>query len=92
MLATILVTVIKVMFRYISCSLFCSNSLNPSWCLWALLDHICLTEHTEKMGSLAQCPITFVFLHRSFPHFVFRQTIQKVIIYYQEICFAKEIN
>ena len=43
---------------------------HASMCLCALLDHTCLTEHTKKMGSLPQCPITFVFFHRSLPNFV----------------------
>ena len=37
-------------------------------CLCTLLDHTCLTEHYKKMGSLTQCPITFVLLHRSLPN------------------------
>ena len=39
-------------------------------CLCALLEHTCLTEHTRKVGSLVQCPITVVFLHRSLPNLV----------------------
>ena len=47
------------------------QKLDPSWtmpcvCLYALWDHTRFTEHTEKLGSLIQCPKTFVFLHRLF--------------------------
>ena len=44
-------------------------------CLWALLDHTHLTEHTKKMGSHTQCPITLVFLYGSVPNSVCMQTI-----------------
>ena len=44
-------------------------------CPCALLDHTRLREHTKEMGRLIQCPITFVFLHRSLPSFVCLQTI-----------------
>lgn len=50
------------------------QKLDPSWtmpcvCLYALWDHTRFTEHTEKLGSLIQCPKTFVFLH-TLPHCV----------------------
>ena len=54
--------------------------------LCTLLDHTCLTEHTKKMGSLLQCPTTFVFLHRSPPNFVCMQTIIGYYMLFQKLC------
>ena len=51
-------------------------------CLCALLDHTCQTEHTNKMGSLTPCPITFAFQHRSLSDCVCKQARKYPIVLY----------
>ena len=57
------------------------TGLDPSWTTSACASvHTAgptrLIEHTKTMGSLAQCPVTFVFLHRSLLNFMCMETIQ----------------
>ena len=55
--------------------------------LYPILDHTHLTEHAKKMGSLTQCPITFVFLHKPLPDFcVYADYITGYYILLRKLC------
>ena len=40
-----------------------------------------MLDHSRLMGSLSQCPVTFVFLHRSLPNSVCMETIRNRLLY-----------
>ena len=68
----------------------CISAFNPSWtipaCASVLLDHTHFTEHTKKMGSLTQCPISLYFSTDLFQNLCVCSLYRRLLYIVRKLC------